>query len=225
MYKRRILAANFSHLEWTSGPLQTKSRSTWPLHLFAEIQRQRTLFAGEELELLQRNVQINGYFSHPENLLLSMLADNRSTIRAKAVSMVLKVRRSSVQQGIRSFILPKINFGAASYHQLVTFQNTTRAAPTFTSWKGDHLRVSEPPLLASLSDLQIKDFTAVPLALKYPNHTQSVERAVKDTTEISARLTGEDRQVSEVLLRRVGRKKLPGAITRKRLMYSDILNM
>ena len=142
-----------------------------------------------------------------------MLADNSSTIRAKAVTMVLRTARYP------HFHSTKHKLRSITYHQLVTFQNTTRPAPTFTSWKGDHLLVSEPPLSAPLSNLQIKEFTAVPLALNYPNHTQSVERAVKDTTEIYARLTGEDRQVSEVLLRRVARKKLPGAITRKRLIY------
>ena len=45
----------------------------------------------------------------------------------------------------------------------------------------------------------IEQFVTQPLHLNYPNHTQSVERAVKMTTTASGRIAGSKRQIGEAL--------------------------
>ena len=53
----------------------------------------------------------------------------------------------------------------------------------------------------------IKQFVKQLLHLNYPNHTQSVERAVKMTTTASGRIAGSKRQIGEALCTIAGRKK------------------
>ena len=51
-----------------------------------------------------------------------------------------------------------------------------------------------------------KQFVKQLLHLNYPNHTQSVERAVKMTTTASGRIAGSKRQIGEALCTIAGRK-------------------
>ena len=63
----------------------------------------------------------------------------------------------------------------------------------------------EPPLIKSYTD--IKQFVKEPLHLNYPNHTQSVERAMKLTTTASEQIAGAKRQIGEAQYTTAGRKK------------------
>ena len=63
----------------------------------------------------------------------------------------------------------------------------------------------DSPTIKSCTD--IKQFVKQLLHLNYPNHTQSVERAVKMTTTASGRIAGAKRQISEALCTIAGRKK------------------
>lgn len=56
-------------------------------------------------------IQRNGYFAHPENLLLSMLTDTQQHIRELAARCILKAR--SIEENVlRLFEIPSINFDA-----------------------------------------------------------------------------------------------------------------
>ena len=74
----------------------------------------------------------------------------------------------------------------------------------------------EPPTIKSCTD--IKQFVKQLLHLNYPNHTQSVERAVKMTTTASGRIAGSKRQIGEALCTTAGRKK---AVNRKKNTMSQ----
>ena len=63
----------------------------------------------------------------------------------------------------------------------------------------------EPPSIKSCTD--IKQFVKQPLHLNYPNHTQSVERAVKLTTTASGQTAGSKKQIGDALSTIAGRKK------------------
>ena len=63
----------------------------------------------------------------------------------------------------------------------------------------------EPPTIKSCAD--IEQFVKQLLHLNYPNHTQSVERAVKMTTTERGRIAGSKRQIGEALCIIAGRKK------------------
>ena len=67
-----------------------------------------------------------------------------------------------------------------------------------------YLVLHEPPTFKSCTD--IEQFVKQ-LHLNFPNHTQSVERAVKMTTTASGRNAGSKRQIGEALCAIVGRKK------------------
>ena len=111
-----------------------------------------------------------------------MLSDNRKHIRELAMRRILRVR--SEQCGFRVFSIPKLNFEAKEYIDLIDWQMTA---------------VSEPPILANNSAEDIEMFVAFgdcPVVdfPNYPCHTQCVERCVKLVTEASSSVCGVNRQ-------------------------------
>ena len=63
----------------------------------------------------------------------------------------------------------------------------------------------EPPTIKNCTD--IEQFVKQLLHLNYPNHTQSVERAVKITTTARGRIASSKKQIGEALCTIAGRKK------------------
>ncbi|CAH1104499.1 unnamed protein product [Psylliodes chrysocephalus] len=127
-------------------------------------------------------IQRNGYFGHPENILISMLWDENSTIRKLSVLRILKIRRIESPVGditidIRKFTIPEFNFDATAYYELVDWQNLSYSEPPITKRLFEkHLwQIVEEPQSSAI--LHIKD---------YPCHTQAVKRAVKLVTQASS---------------------------------------
>ena len=105
-------------------------------HFFDTIQLSRYL-PQDLKDVIDPVIQRNGYFGHPENVLLAMLADSKKTIRELAFRRIMKIRsHSDLQTDVRTFILPKFNFEAADYYDLL-------------DWQGCAL--TEPPLLRNVS--------------------------------------------------------------------------
>ena len=72
-------------------------------------------------------IQRNAYFCNPENLLLSMLADNDVQIRQKAVDTILDIRTNSSSFGpieIRTFNLPSMRFSAETYADIIDWETS-----------------------------------------------------------------------------------------------------
>ena len=174
-------------------------------------------------EEVQKIMQRNAYFAHPEAILLSMLADSDHEVRAQAVNTILTIRMKSDQartdlsqeddgrgvdeededeeeppegddddafqldpsedhaisnSKVRKFFLPKVNFSATSYTELIDWESAKLTEPPFT------LAFKEAELLA------IKEF---PLEVPhYPCHTQPEERAIKLVPEASAAVIGQE---------------------------------
>ena len=179
-----------------------------PMHLQDELNSINALVSTSvEKKLLHDSLQRNCYFSHPENLLLAMLGDNESTVRARAVKLIKKIRRTDPSTTrVREFHLPNFNVSAKHYFQLITIKENAREKAFYLSHKKGYLPLTEPPLLKDCSDLN--QFLQSPLQLNYPSHTQSVDRAVKLTTESSTRIAGEKRQIGEALCTISGKKKV-----------------
>ena len=76
---------------------------------------------------------------------------------------------------------------------------------TYLTHKKRYLVLHEPPLIKSCTDIQ--QFVKQPLQLNYPNHIQSVERALKMAATPSGRIAGSERQIGEELRSIAGRKK------------------
>ncbi|CAH1113740.1 unnamed protein product [Psylliodes chrysocephalus] len=147
-------------------------------HLFDTIKRSRYLPLGLK-NVLDPVIQRNGYFGHPENMLLTMLTDERKTIRELAVRRIIKIRnQTDLHTEVRAFILPKFNFDAEDYCDLLQ------------TWQ--EFPVTKPPLLKQVSedDLQeiVKDYSnslVITEIMQFPCNTQAVKRAVKLVTESS----------------------------------------
>ncbi|CAH1110315.1 unnamed protein product [Psylliodes chrysocephalus] len=140
-------------------------------HLFDTIKRSRYLPL-ELKHVIDPVIQSNGYFGHPENMLLTMLTDERKFIRELAVRRIIKIRNQmDLHTEVRAFILPKFNFDAEDYCDLLQ------------TWQ--EFPLTEPPLLKQLSedDLQeiVNDYSnylVITEIMQFPCHTQAVERAV-----------------------------------------------
>lgn len=150
-------------------------------------------------DIVYKTIQRNGYFGHPENILLGMLFDEQKVIRQLACQRILKSR----QQGFsteRTFIIPPFNFDAKNYYELVDCQDTP--------W-------SEPPVTLSLSEDQLKQVVENPYhsalahVAQYPCHTQAVERAVKTVTEAALAVCGGERRDGFIRSRIESRKNMP----------------
>ena len=122
-------------------------------------------------------LQRNGYWAHPEQLLLAMVSDDSRETREKAVTLI-RAARLQVTEDVRSFELPDINFAAAGYMDLIDWSSVD---------------VTEPPLLRDLSDDDLQEIVDTPAVLPlYPVHTQAVERTVKLVTEACSSVLGEE---------------------------------
>lgn len=165
-------------------------------HLWTIISKSRYL-SSEHKAIIDPVIQRNGYFAHPENLLLAMLTDPQTHIRELAARRILKAR-STGKVGLRLFQLPKINLKAATYYDLISWQEN----------------ITEPPILKSLPNEEIQLFVAqkgegeLPL-LRLPCHTQAVERSVKIVTEASTTLCSKSAREGFIKAQIQSRKTMP----------------
>ncbi|KAJ1518898.1 hypothetical protein ONE63_011494 [Megalurothrips usitatus] len=84
-------------------------------HLFASVQRSRC-FPRKYRGVIEQYVQNNAFYAHPENLLLSMVTDDRAEVRRLAISRILVARRlHEDDEGVRNFSIPPVNFLAQDY--------------------------------------------------------------------------------------------------------------
>ena len=104
------------------------------------------------------------------------------TWKADNFEMVLPLEPSELEAiksaKIQKFVVPKINFEAQTYPDLIDWENSA---------------FSEPPLTALLTDTEIRDLEKDPLFIPpFPCHTQSVERGIRLITEAASSVIGEE---------------------------------
>ena len=166
-------------------------------HLFHTIQLSRYL-PQELRDIIDPVIQRNGYFGHPENLLLAMVSDERQFIRELGLRRILKARTDK-QTTLRVFSVPKLNLNASEYFELIDWQD---------------IAITEPPLTADVSEADIKMFvktggqSTIEFG-RYPCHTQSVERCVKIVTEASTAVCGQLSRDGFIRSRLEGRRIMP----------------
>lgn len=149
-------------------------------------------------------IQRNGYFGHPENILIAMLGDDTESIRELACQKILKARSENAP-GLRTFTVPALNFDAEDYTKMITWQD---------------FKITEPPLTSSLSDEALKSIVKSGLGTtknikNYPCHTQAVERCVKLVTEASSAVCGEKKRDGFIRARLLSRQQMPHFDTKK----------
>ena len=141
-------------------------------------------------------VQRNAFFSHPENIILSMITDPQKHIRQIGYRRIRKSRSNTPNKTVRKFQVPKLNFDCLSYTDLIDWQTVNERSlltKNFSNEKLDELIVTG-------------DIFPLP---KYPNHTQSVERCIKLVTEASSLVTGTQRRDGLIRSRIISRKNFP----------------
>ena len=147
-------------------------------------------------------LQDNSHWAHTENILISMLCDEREEIRRKAALRILKARREFDEANHpRKFVPPTVNFEVCSFsilknkesppffYSFIFYLIKARNYFDMVDWETEPS--TEPPLTMDLSVQEILDCIGSPLILPpYPNHTQSVERMVRVVSEVSSKRVG-----------------------------------
>lgn len=124
----------------------------------------------------------------------------------------MKCRQSnSKTEKIREFTIPPFNFDAESYFELIDWQSAS---------------ITEPPLTTYISDEKLREMIlVVPDVidfLKFPCHTQAVERCIKLVTESSVAVCGGEARDGFIRARIASRKNLP--IFETKTQYLKVLN-
>ena len=147
--------------------------------------------------------QRNAFYAHPENLLFCMINDKSSVIRELGWRRIKKARELNKGKTVRMFHVPKLNFEATSYTDLI-------------SWQTVH--ITEPPITRHVDDkeldilIQSKEKKQFP---SFPCHTQAVERCVKLVTEASFSVCGQKSRDGFIRSRIESRKKMPTFETKR----------
>ncbi|KAL5272301.1 hypothetical protein ACHWQZ_G000503 [Mnemiopsis leidyi] len=71
-----------------------------------------------EQEYILSSLQVNSYFAHPHNVLISMLGDECYVIRKEAIDIIVDIRNLDYGEQSLDYYLPKVNFDAVSYSKL-----------------------------------------------------------------------------------------------------------
>lgn len=168
-------------------------------HLWMQMKRSRYL-PDEMKAVVDPVIQRNGYFGHPENILLAMLTDEKQHIRQLGLRRIMRARASKVRlRGVRSFEVPPLNFNADEYFDIIDWQKCL---------------LTEPPVTKSLSDEELESLiqnesTAVVEFPRFPCHTQAVERCVKSVTEAATAVVGQEARDGFILARLNARAIMP----------------
>ena len=152
-----------------------------PRHLLKTVQLLSSASA-EVKSIVEPVVQRGAYHGHSENILLSLLCSDSEKDRSFAVEKIVELRggASYGDKSVRDFHPPLLNLKASALLDLI-------------DWKEEIL--SEPILTCDLSTDEVKSLKEVPFSVdKYSGHAQSVERAVKETSNAATRVYGFERR-------------------------------
>lgn len=90
-------------------------------HLFTYI-RWTQKMPQDVQRVIHRSIQINGFYAHPENILLSMITDENKDIRSEGYTRILH-SRNNADQGTRKFVVPKLLFDCESYTNMISWDD------------------------------------------------------------------------------------------------------
>ena len=178
-----------------------------PKHMLTSVKLFRSLSTNIQ-EIVGPHIKRNAYFAHSENILMAMLADTNLEMRQKAIGIITDIRQGSVfgDDSPRQFNVPKLNFSAGQYDELI-------------DWKNE--RIYESVITAQISTSDLQKIEHEPFFIgKFECHTQAIERTVKEVTKASKAVVGRDRRDGCVKSTLKSRKFHPKSNTKK-----DLLNL
>lgn len=171
-----------------------------PKHVFKVIQTTRD-FSAEIKKVIDPVIERNSFFCHPENMLLTMITDERLHIRELGFRRVLKARsvENNSKSAVRIFHTPTLNFEAKDYSELIDWSKC---------------KVSPPPMMRKLTTETISTYLRNKTLpefefMNFPCHTQAVERCVKLVTEASDKVCGQDNRDGFIRTTMLSRSVMP----------------
>lgn len=171
---------------------RVRCESSWQngsRHLFALLDTARAtaeICQNTDIIRVTQNVIVNnGYFAHPENILLSMITDSDPEARKEGYFRILKIRQCGDHSdpnvpSIRKFVKPKkedYNFDAVNYRNLL---------------KSDKY-IHEPPFTQRINQQILQEYAKSNYRLVVPDfkcHTQDTERFVGLMASSVTRVSG-----------------------------------
>ncbi len=111
-------------------------------HVFKTIELTRTL-NDEVKDIVNTVIQRNTFFANPENILASMIHDDRNAIRELAWRQIKKARQTNKEKVVRHFRVHIIQCEATDYSDLINWQKCN---------------VTEPPVTRHLTENEIDEF-------------------------------------------------------------------
>lgn len=192
-FVNRVYAPMWFHIK-TKSRIKDASLNLWRTINFSR-------YLKDDLrKIVDTTIQRNGFFAHPESLLVAMLADDRRHIRELSVRRILSIRaKKAAQKKIRKFEIPKINFSANDYIDLINWQDCVLTEPSLTQ----HITDEE------LHGILTEDSIELPLLFELPCHTQAVERCVKVVSEASLSVCGPTARDGFIRTRLLDRNIMP----------------
>lgn len=152
-------------------------------------------------------IQRNGFFGHAENILIAMLADESDTVRVLALRRILKAQQAT--PCIRTFQLPKFNFDAENYIDLINWIEVTVTEPPLTRF------LNQNDILLCIENPRLVDDLILSRISNFPCHTQATERCVKIVTESAKAVCGPERRDGFIKATLHSRKIMPVFNTKK----------
>ena len=172
-------------------------------NVFITIELTRTV-SEEVQDIVKSVIQRNAYFAHAENILVTVIHDEKPAIRELAWRRIKKARKTTKGKVVRHFINPTVNFEAIDYTDLVDWQQCIVTEPLVT--RG---------LPEDKNEECIEYKCAPPIVMdKFPCHTQAVERMVKLVTEASSTVVGANVHDGFIRSTLESRKRLPSFETK-----------
>ena len=157
--------------------------SNGSLHFFNTLVLARSFLEESHPDLFKiviKEMTINGFYCHPEALILSMIHDPNPTIKEKGIALIEQCRNAKPTAIVRRFeVPPHINFQAQHYYDLLDF---SKFGPN---------EFCSPPLLSNFSIDEIRNLKFDRDYDMIPCHSQHVERFVSLTSKAAQTVTGE----------------------------------
>ena len=171
-----------------------------PIHFFNLHMASKNLLSKYHPTLYERvkdTLQNNAYFANMENILVTMCHDQDPIINKKAIAIIEQLRKQKQPEIPRRFAVPKINFDAEFYYQLIDLDNFEAA------------NFASPPILSShsIDDLKNKEWKEDYLNICC--HSQHVERLVSVTSESALHAIGQSKRHSWILNKTQVSKEIP----------------
>lgn len=164
----------------------------------------------EHRNIVDRVIQRNAYYAHPENVLICMLNDERKHIRELALRRLLQARQGN-KDSLRKFVIPKLNFKAEDYTEMIMWADIKITEPPVTK----NMNVEDLKTMVTNDDPenQTEYFTHLPC------HTQAVERTIKLVTEASLSVCGCEGRDGFVKAKIASQKAMPKFETKKHFKW------